>query len=223
VQNKEAVKEKPVMGKKVFWDKGDTLMGKAADVIIPPNALYENAWVDWKEGWAVWNGDSAYYVGWTTEDVIWAEKPTWHLKDHHQWTQKLGWYNELSGDWKKIDSLGNARMKLPGRNFLLEDSIPPVMLKGERRMLPKEMVNSQFAFYAQVSDALSGLKSVEGWVDGQWVLLCCDAKNKLVYLDPKYEFSKSTIELKVICEDQMGNVMSSLFTVNRPVSSDTKK
>lgn len=223
VQNREEMNQRQAAGTKVFWDKGDTLMGKEVDLFIPSNALYENAVVDWQEGWALWNGDSAYYVGWTTEDVIWAEKPTWHLKNDKRLNQKVGWYNELSGDWKKIDSLGNARMKLPGRNFLLVDSIAPVVTKGERKLLPKEMVNSKLAFFAQVSDMLSGVRSVEGWVDDQWVLLCYDPKNKLVYLDPKYDFLKPTIELKVICEDQMGNSSSSLFTVNRPVSSDTKK
>ncbi len=223
VQNREEVNQRQAAGTKVFWDKGDTLMGKEVEVFIPSNALYENAVVDWEEGWAMWNGDSAYYVGWKTEDVIWAEKPTWHLKNHKRLIQKLGWYNELSGDWKKIDSLGNAKMKLPGRNFLLVDSIPPLVTKGERKLLPKEWANGKFAFFAQVSDMLSGVRSVEGWVDDQWVLLCYDAKNKLIYLDPKFEFVKPSVQLKVICEDTMGNVSTTFFSVMKPSAADSKK
>jgi hypothetical protein len=64
---------------------------------------------------------------------------------------------------------------------------------------------------------------VQGWVDDQWVLLCYDAKNKLIYLDPKFEFVKPSVQLKVICEDNMGNVSTTFFSVMKPSAADSKK
>ncbi len=216
VQNREEVQQKMSKGTLILWDKGDTLTGKGVDIWIPANALYENTLVDWEEGKTLFRGDSIYYAGWTSQDVIWAEKPTWHLQSKKEWKDKMGWYHEATGDWKKVDSLGNARMKWPGRNYLVVDTIPPVVERKDHRVLPKEFSIHSSAFYASIEDALSGIKKVDGFVDGQWIMLGYDAKNKLVYLDPQFVFTQPMIQLQVVAEDPMGNRSINVFEVVKP-------
>jgi len=192
------------------------LTGKGVDIWIPANALYENTLVDWEEGKTLFRGDSIYYAGWTSKDVIWAEKPTWHLQSKKEWKDKMGWYHEATGDWKKVDSLGNARMKWPGRNYLVVDTIPPVVERKDQRVLTKEFSPHSSAFYASIEDALSGINKVDGFVDGQWIMLGYDAKNKLVYLDPQFVFTQPMIQLQVVAEDPMGNRSINVFEVVKP-------
>jgi len=223
VQNREEVKHQQSNGTVVNWDKGDTLSGRKVDIRIPAGALYENSVVEWEEGQALFRGDSVYFAGWTSQDVIWADKPTWHLHTTEGLKEKMGWYHEVTGDWKKIDSMGNARIKWPGRNYLVVDTLPPVVTKKDNASLPKEFSRQYSAFYAAINDELSGINRVEAWVEGQWVLLGLDAKNKLIYLDPQYVFNKPSFQLEVIAEDQMGNRSITVFEVAQPTLKKSPK
>jgi hypothetical protein len=104
------------------------------------------------------------------------------------YTADLKNFTYQGGEW--LDNTFEFRTRTLGKYTLLADTIPP---KVRMIQLTPEMIR------CQISDALSGIKDFNLYVDGKWVLMWYDPKNNVIWtekFDKKKPF-KGNVELKV--------------------------
>ena len=215
VQNREIGKPWQPEGALVKWNAESNLSGQWVDVQIPTNGLYEDVYIKWSDGKGFnkkMNGE-AFYVEFKDE-TIWAEKPTLHCKEKIGTSAKMGWWNADKKDWVAIDSLGNAKAAWSGKYWMLTDEEAPECKADKEKAAPKEFASFSTCFYAWVTDDLSGIKSVEGYVNDKWVLLYYDAKNNWVMLDPKYTPTTGVTKINIRCKDKAGNLFQKDFPLS---------
>lgn len=125
-------------------------------------------------------------------------------------TDGKGIYPE-GGKWKgnnisvKTRSLGGYSIALD----TIKPKITPINIYSNARM------GGKWSISFKISDNLSGIGSYRGTVDGKWVLMAYDAKNKKIsyYFDEHVSKGKHLFELEV--KDKVGNVSSYSATFYR--------
>ncbi len=118
-----------------------------------------------------------------------------------------GLASEWEGDFLK------ANTKAPGTFFVTSDTKKPV-IKSEIRSGKKSFTNNDKISF-KVSDDLSGIKHYNAYIDGAWVLLDYDAKNRRL----SHKFSSRTLkgvhDFLLIVEDACGNRANYQFSFNK--------
>ena len=116
---------------------------------------------------------------------------------------------QLSYVWTtKKDSILQTKYAHAGQYVLTKDSLAPT-IKPLNFKDQQWMSNYKF-LEVEVDDAFSGIKSYRGTINGQWILMEHEPKNKtLIYNFRDIEFDQTQLNFELEVEDQVGN--TSLF------------
>ncbi|MFQ3352301.1 MAG: hypothetical protein ACI914_001564 [Candidatus Marivariicella framensis] len=105
---------------------------------------------------------------------------------------------------RKVDSLWTVKVSELGKYSLSIDTIPPII--KPLNFKKNEWVSSLKFLKLKVKDDLSGIKSVEGSINGSWVLFEHEPKNSIItynFSDLYFPNGKHILKIKV--EDLNGN------------------
>ncbi|PKQ64306.1 hypothetical protein BZG02_05680 [Labilibaculum filiforme] len=112
-----------------------------------------------------------------------------------------------------FDSFVKTKSRYFGKFAVSIDTIPPTIKALTNFNL--QSLRGQKSIRFKISDRLTGIKSYEGFIDGQWVLFEYDAKNDLLfYVFDKKRLTpnkKHQLELKVTDKVQNQKIFSSPF------------
>jgi hypothetical protein len=108
------------------------------------------------------------------------------------------------GEWK--DGMLSASIREFGKYFITIDTLPPEIRPVNLRENTDTLRSNSIRFH--VSDAISGIKSYEGYIDNEWVLFEYDLKNDLVFyrLDPERLSGKRDHEIELYIIDNSENI-----------------
>ncbi len=204
VQNRENDPVKKINQPIISWDKGGTWEGNKTQLEIPKNALYQDLVVQFSDGEEKRNGTITTFFE-VPDDFACAEKCLLRSKAKLEDTEKMGWWNESKKEWHSLEAGQETKIALPGKYWLMSDTKGPTLEIDKEQKIPFEFASVTSQFFAWVKDDISGVKSMEGYINNEWVLLCYDAKNKLIYLDPK-RASSAPGKIKIKIEDKAGNI-----------------
>ena len=109
----------------------------------------------------------------------------------------------IEGDFAKFKS------KEFGKFTLMTDSIPPTMTAEK----PGGTVTSTSSIGFTINDGRSGIRSHEAYLNGEWVLMEYEPKQKRIWLVVKdTDFKKGSNKLEVVITDNCGNQNRKSFT-----------
>ena len=176
------------------------------DVFFPKGSVYDPVYIAFSEtsnGFFIRPEDIPFHkpfvVKYSLKNQPDALKKFLYLASIHPRTGKKRFASAI----KSHDSL-ILQTRTPGRYELAIDSIPPV-ITGLNIQDNKWISNYRYLKF-KVFDKHSGVKKVEGYLDGRWILLEWDYKTGKVFYnfnDLKPEGTKHTIQL--IVTDKVGN------------------
>ncbi len=110
-------------------------------------------------------------------------------------------YKSTKGRWGYVPAtyrsgLMEAKISKLGDYAVLVDTIPPTV---------SMLSNGRYKIRLRLADAQTDIRSYNGYIDDEWVLMSIDAKNRITYLyDPtRIKAGKHTLRIEV--EDNCGN------------------
>ncbi|MEN8139085.1 MAG: M23 family metallopeptidase [Bacteroidota bacterium] len=196
--------EKPNVNKLVFdYTKNNIFESDSIRVNVPKGALYNNFNFDYNYK----NG--SHYIG--REDIPLHKSYSLEIKANDSLTEKMliakvtkrGGTISLGGKFK--DGYIKTKTRSFGKFTITYDTKAPE-IKGVNIYDGKWMSKDNF-LKVKIKDNLSGIKSFNGFIDGEWILMEYDGKKNLL----KYDFSdidlngkKHTFTLEVT--DNVGNL-----------------
>lgn len=93
---------------------------------------------------------------------------------------------------------------IPGVYVLVQDSSAPTI--KPLNFKDKKWVSNYRFLKLKIEDDFSGIKSYRGTINGQWILLEHEPKNKTIQFDfEDLEFDQTQLDFKLEVEDQIGN------------------
>lgn len=99
-----------------------------------------------------------------------------------------------------------------GAYCLMRDLIPPSVVP--LNITNKKSIATQATVVFQIKDALSGIKSYEGTINGKWALFQLDAKSgKLTWYKDKTRFPDKELKLMLKVTDRGGNEKTVRYTL----------
>lgn len=102
------------------------------------------------------------------------------------------------------DAVFNTKVKTLGKYALVMDTIAPKIAIAE--LIEGKWLNDQKTLQLTVSDGLSGIKSYDGYLNGNWILFEYDNKTKkLTHNFSDGIVSEGANDLKVVVIDNVGN------------------
>lgn len=109
---------------------------------------------------------------------------------------------------RQKNNVYETKVKTLGQYKLVLDTIPPVIKIA--KSIEGKNLDSQKLLQASISDGLSGIKSYNGYLNGNWILMEYDNKTRLL----THHFSDGIVAdgdnvLKIVVVDNVGN--SSIF------------
>jgi hypothetical protein len=125
--------------------------------------------------------------------------------------------NESSGNYyaaggEFVDGWVKNSIRNFGNYAIVADTIPPKItpLSIEEKKTLKESTRIRF----KISDDLSGISEIKGFLDGKWALFEYDAKNNLIthYFDAERFELKKQHQLKLLISDYKNN--TSIYEAN---------
>lgn len=200
----------------VPFDKGITYKNEVFSITIPPNALYSNKWLTYfilPESNGYFSeihliGDEYVPVNKYPELSIKVTKPTGAVA-----AQKLvlAKFNE-DGTLKSEGGHYNngevtARISGFGKYVVAADTIAPKIIPVSFKSGSWYAPNNTISF--EISDELSGIKTYNGYIDGEWVLFEYDAKSDLLFYTIDKERlarTKGKHNLKLYVLDERNNL-----------------
>jgi len=107
------------------------------------------------------------------------------------------------GEWE--NGFVSGKISSFGKYFIALDTIPPEIIPLNIRQ-GSNMTNFQTIKF-RVTDGLSGIKKINGYIDNQWVVFDYDQKNDLIqyYFDKKRLKNNMNHTLEVILIDAKNN------------------
>lgn len=104
----------------------------------------------------------------------------------------------------KKDNVFTAKYKTLGKFALILDTVPPVI--SSAKAIEGKWLTKSSSIQFIISDALSGIKSYNGYLNGKWILFEYDNKTRKI----THNFSDGIVtegknELKIIVTDNLGN------------------
>jgi murein DD-endopeptidase MepM/ murein hydrolase activator NlpD len=175
-----------------------------ASVFIPANAFYEDFYMDFDVK------DSILYLHNSRVPIHTAVTVSFdagHLKPEvlkktfiAGFTDKKITYNASYME----DGRLTAKVKVLGSFKLAQDTTPPKIFSpsfSEGKWLTKNQT-----FSMKISDDLSGIATIDAWLNGKWILMHYDYKTRVIF----HNFSDGIVdegrnELKVTVTDNVGN------------------
>lgn len=102
------------------------------------------------------------------------------------------------------DGVFTAKVKTVGNYMLARDSTPPTITPVKN--ITGKWISSDKVLQFTIKDDLSGIKSIDGWLNGKWILFEYDYKTRKIvhdFSDNIYVHGRN--ELKVEVKDNVGN------------------
>ena len=116
------------------------------------------------------------------------------MDDKGEWVPEGGEY---------IDGYIKASARAFGTFSLMLDTIPPVILPVN--IANNKTLGNQNGIRMKISDALSGIKSYRGTMNGSWILMDYDPKNELLIYEIDARMQKGANLFRLEVEDMVGN------------------
>lgn len=190
----------------VFSDQATTLNDKNVSVFFPANSFYENTFIDFKV-----NNDTLYL----DKDVIPLQKNVtiqYDISNYKDSEKDKLYIAELLG-YKKYPSYLSSKRK---ENILTASSnalgtYALVMDTKSPTIFPVNFQDgkwlSKFRYLTlKISDDLSGISNYRATINGQWILMEYEYKDKTLTFDFNDNVvTDSKNELKIIVTDNVGN------------------
>ncbi|BFP42630.1 M23 family metallopeptidase [Flavobacteriaceae bacterium GF1] len=115
--------------------------------------------------------------------------------------------DDLKPRYSKTYKKGNTfttRTRSLGKYTLAKDTVPPKV--NPRNFKPNQWLNNYRYLSLTISDDLSGIRSYDAYLNGEWILMEYEPKKKTI----TYNFDDKTVEqtqcdLKVVVTDNVGN------------------
>jgi len=199
------VAEVPLTSKYFVKSKKENIFSQDnVTVTIPPNTFYDDFYMDFevKKGIIKLHEDivpahTSFSI--TIEDSIIAPKDRELTFIGLDDGKKINYY-----DTKRYKNAFTIYTKYLGEYKLLKDGVPP-KIKSDKKIGGKWISNLEELKFT-VSDDLSGIKSYEGSLNGEWILLEYEPKTKKL----THRFSDGIVaegknDLKVVVTDNVGN------------------
>jgi hypothetical protein len=111
-----------------------------------------------------------------------------------------GWFSAVVGKYE--NGFYNFKIRDFGKYVIRIDTVPPKITPVNFKKLLR-----QSCLYFKISDNMSGINKINGYIDGKWVLFSYDKKSG----DIKYYINKRDVtpnkehEFKLVVTDQVGN------------------
>ncbi len=197
------------------YDKPTVFSEEDIELDVPKNSLYSSKWFSYNSVPSENYLSKVYEIG--DETVPLKNYPTLKIKvaddvkkvNHDKLLiAKLEKTNKLSsegGQWE--NGFVKTRISSFGQFVVVADTIPPKIIPLSFKDESWYAANDIISF--KISDDLSGIKTYNGYIDGNWVLFEYDAKSDLLFYSVDNERLKSsndkhTIELFVM--DDRNNI-----------------
>ncbi|MBP1629275.1 MAG: metalloendopeptidase-like rane protein [Bacteroidetes bacterium] len=203
--------------KLISWSKNNVFDTSGIQVIIPKGALYEDNKLYYSLdtiGKRVCH--NVYSPAFLHKDMTIKIDIPENIVDNKQFISKLV-IAELSN--KKLEHIGGriekgvivAKTKLFGRFTLALDTIAPTIISRNIKK-NKRIANNQKHLIFRISDNLSGIKSYNGFLNGQWILFEYDGKRASIVCDldsMRLKRGKNKLLIKLV--DAVGNSTNKEF------------
>ena len=130
--------------------------------------------------------------------------------------------NRLSYVWAyKKDSLLQTKSAYPGTYYLVKDSIPPSLTPLNFK--EEQWMSNYNYLKLKMEDDFSGVNKYKGTINGQWILLEHEPKDKtLIYNFNDLHFDQAKLELEIEATDNAGNTTIYSTTLFRKAKTEKK-
>jgi murein DD-endopeptidase MepM/ murein hydrolase activator NlpD len=197
--------EVPVTSKYLVKAKKETMFSlDNVTVNFPPNTFYDDFYMNFEVNKGVLKLHEDIVPAHTNfsitfEDSIASQKDRAIMFVGQVYGKKINYYYT-----KRYKNSFTAYTKYFGEYKLFKDGTPP-KIKAEKNIGGKWLTNlSQLKF--TISDALSGIKSYDGYLNGEWILLEYESKTqKLIHRFSDGIVAEGKNDLKVVVTDNVGN------------------
>lgn len=188
-------------------------------VIVPENALYDDLYFNYSQGP---KPEGAYAL---MQHVHTNEMPplqkAYILKIKPDETLPASLYDKALIVNEQGNAVGgkyeNGWVSTQTRNFgkytIKVDTIPPTIQAVN--VSPAKNLANQSKISFRISDNLSGIASYNAYIDGQWVLMQYDPKNRLLWHDIEPQLSKGKHQFKLEVRDGKDNLKVYEFQFTR--------
>lgn len=188
-------------GQLMFWDKENKLENENIKMILPSGILYDHLYFDYAEKAKPSWGASKIFQLHNRLTPLHSNYSLAIKVDSSQLanTDKLIIFQQESGSQGGVfkDGYMWAQPKTFGNFYLRADVTPPSIVPLNIKEGANLSTQSNIAF--KISDALSGIKSFNLYIDNQWVLAEFDVRNGRLWhtFDEKTGFGKHLLKLVV--------------------------
>ncbi len=171
-------------------------------VYVPPHALldtfymdteYDNDTIKKKEEWRVGNVFTPLIQNVSITLKIDSNSALRHPKAS-VYAKKWNYNSYVGTEWTKYGA--KFRTRALGKFLILRDEKNPYIKLHSKK--------SNYVSF-KISDERSGIGSFRATLNGDWIMLNYDHKQKLIYLDPYYWDKKLKGDFKLVLKDNAGN------------------
>ncbi len=207
--------------KKFLYNQDNGFQSKNVKIDLPKDAIYNDIYFEYFES------DTAKGIA-GTYHIHREDEPVQSLYDlsikARQIPQRLqnktivvslngGGRVSEGGDWDPAFNGVKTKTKTFGKFSLAIDTIPPVL--APINAFANKNIKAYSSLRFRMYDSLSGIKSYYGTIDGNWILMQCDAKSNLLYYIFDEKIGPGKHELKVLLEDKKGNSKTYAYKFSR--------
>lgn len=190
------------------WNKEHRLQTENAELSIPSQALYDSDIIDFYEN----DGTGPYSKTVSVKNLnipsqkgmklsIKADVPE-KYRNKVLMAKKNGNGRTASAGGKWNGSSMETTITDNGDYFIALDTVPPVIRSRQK----SDRITGSNTVDFTISDALSGIRSFNGYIDGQWELFEYDGKNSHIYHRFIRGKEEKKHDVRIVVEDGKGNI-----------------
>ncbi|MEM8763893.1 MAG: M23 family metallopeptidase [Bacteroidota bacterium] len=177
----------------------------AAKVYFPANVFYKDFFIDMEKGLdtvKVHNNTVAAHRNYTMSFDV-SKYPLAERKK--MFIARIGRDgNPIYYKTYKRDQTFTARTRAFGKYTLAKDTVPPTI--KPRNFKEKEWLSNYNYLSLEITDDLSGINTYHGTLNGQWILMEYEPKNRTITYNFDDKILNTTqCDLKVVVTDNVGN------------------
>lgn len=195
-------------GTKMFiYDKENNFEAENVRLSLGKDVLYDNLYFNYSQGARPQRGYSltqnihngltplfnSYSLSIRTEELP---------KDLHEKALIISSHGISQGGVYK-DGWVTTNLRTFGSFYVTTDTTPPTI--AARNLTPGKSLGGQSRIDFTISDNLSGIQSFNGYIDGEWVLMEYDSKNKHLWHHFEPDLAKGKHTFKLVVKDWKNN------------------